>query len=301
MFLDTIKFHEACIGKDLKTLSNLLKDKEKIDVKRLDQMKTLLRFLGPVRVFSSLKKLQEEMEHDPGEEVVRALCEIGVDLEQKYDNGQTALYLACRGNKVTNFGSVLKFIDNPRIVKILLEHGASVHAKDGFGYTPLHEACWIGNFNVMQTVIKHEVNVHAIDDVRGTPLHEACLARHLEVVQVLLKYKPNINGVYKLGGMIEMTPLMCAAIQGHFEIVEELLQHGADINFRDPDYGAALHLAIEYKHEQTVKILLKHGCKTNVQAKWTMYGEELPMCSAFELALNMKSINIVKTIAYHKN
>ena len=213
------------------------------------------------------------------------------------------MYLACRGNKVAKFGSVLKFLDNPRIVKILLQHGASVHANDGFGFTLLHLACWIRNFNVMLLPKQNQANVHvhAMDDVQGTPLHKACLARRLEVVQELLKYKPNINGVYKLDGRIEVTPLMCAALQGHFEIVEELLKHGADINISDPDYGSALHLAIEYKHEQTVKTLLKHGCNTNVQAKLTVYGDELLMCTAFELALNIKSIDVVKTIAYHEN
>ena len=45
-----------------------------------------------------------------------------------------------------------------------------------------------------------------------------------------------------------------------------------------------------------VKMLLKHGCNTNVRAKLS---EELPMCTALEMALDMKSIDIVKIIAYH--
>ena len=186
-------------------------------------------------------------------------------------------------------------------MQILLDNGASVHAKDCNGYTPLHDVCRSGTLEVVQTLIQHHADIHASDDMRRTPLHHACWGGHLEIVQELLKHKPNINALCKGNGMIEMTPLICAALRGRFEIVKELLQHGADINFSDPDCGTALHIAIEYGHEQTVKALMKHGCNTSGQAKWTMYGEELPMCTAFELALNMKSIDIVKTITYLEN
>ena len=134
-----------------------------------------------------------------------------------------------------------------------------------------------------------------MDDVRGTPLHEAWLARHLEVVQELLKYKPNINAVSQ--GVEEMIPLMCAAQIGSIEIVEELLKHGADINFNDPKSGSALHQAM--KHEEIVKILLKNGCNTT-RAELTYEGDDLPECTPFEMALDMKSIKIVKMIAFHE-
>ena len=109
------------------------------------------------------------------------------------------------------------------------------------------------------------------------------------------------------------TPLMCAAFKGHFKIVEELLKHGADIDFSDPKYGSAMHLAMECEqvakaldlpmeneHEQSVKILLKNGCNTKVRAKLNWQDVQLPDCTPFELALDMKSINIVKMITYQE-
>ena len=322
----TIKFAQACIDKDLDTVHNLLRiNKEKIDVKQLDEMKTLLKTVGPFRIFPSLERLQEEMENDPGEEVIKALCEIGVDLEQKDDYGQTALYLALRGS--------YRFHANSRIVKILLEHGASVHAKDSHGRTPLLEACKYGNLEVVQMLIQYHADVNARDGGWRTPLHYACSCKNLEIVQLLiqhnadveardmfgstplhyacseeiveelLKHKADINALCTRAESIKMTPLMCAAEMGYSDVVQEFLHHGADVDFKDANVGNALHFAMQHEYENvdTVKVLLKHGCTINVQAKLTVDDEELPMCTAFELALNFKSINSVKTIAYHQN
>ena len=331
---NTIKFHRACKDLDLETLHNLLRfDKEKIDVKQLDEMKTLLETVGPIKMFSSMEQLQENMENDPQVKIVKMLCETDVDLHQKDLNGSTALHMACRGTKGTSSGSVLKFHANPRIVDILLEHGASVHAKDMHGHTPLHKACGSGNSDVVKTLIQHHADVHAkdhygntplhkacergnlevvqtlihhhadlhaMDESWETPLHKACWEGHLEIVKELLKYKPNINAICKGDERIKMTPLMSAAINGYFEIVEELTKHGAEINFSDPRYGSAMHLAITIEHELIVRTLLKNGCNINFRAKLTCEDDYLPDCTAFELALGMKSIDIVKMIAYHE-
>ena len=287
----TIKFHRACRDKDLETVYNLLRnDKEKIDVLKLDEMSTLL---DKVRFFRiSLEKLQEAKEEDPNVEVIKVLCEIGVDLHKKDSNGRTALHMVCCG---TRGFSVVKCQANQRVIELLLENGASVHAKGIRGDMPLHEACRSGNLEVVQTLIHHQADVHATDVFFLTPLHKACIGGHLEIVQELLKCEANINAVSK---RIEMTPLMTAALNGHFEIVEELLKRGADTNICDPEHGSALHLGVE--NEQIVKTLLKNGCNTTVRAKVTWENVPLPECTPFELALDMKSNNIVKMIAYHE-
>ena len=292
----TMKLHDACRFQDLKKVNNILRNnKEKIDVKQLDEMKTLLYTVGPIKMFPSLEKLQEEMKNDPQVEIVKILCEIGVDLHQKDDFGETALHMVCRGSKGTHNGYRTKFHANPRIVAILLEHGASVDAKDDFGHTPLHDACASGNLEVVQTLIQHNADVHATHEDQDTPLHAACWSGNLETVQELLKYKPNVNAITKREG--RMTPLKCAVQIGSMEIVEELLKHGADINFSDPRYGSAMHLAMT--NENMIKMLLKNGCNTT-RAELTYEGDDLPECTPFEMALDMKSIDIVKMIAFHE-
>ena len=91
------------------------------------------------------------------------------------------------------------------------------------------------------------------------------------------------------------------------------MKHGADIDLSDPKYGSAMHLAMECEqvakaldlpmeneHEQSVKILLKNGCNTKVRAKLNWQDVQLPDCTPFELALDLKSIDIVKIIAYQE-
>ena len=298
----TIKFDQACRLVSYgswdyldKVHNIIINDKENIDVKQLDEMKTLLKTLGPSFKFPSLEKLQEAMKNDAKVEIVKMLCEIGVDLQQKDSYGKTALHMACRGTRWT-YGSTHKFHANPRIVAILLEHGASVHAKDCFGHTPLHDACVSGNLEIVQTLIQHNADVHATHKAWDTPLHAACWSGNLDVVQELLKYKPNVNALTKREE--KMTPLMCAAQSGSIEIVEELLKHGADINFSVPEYGSAMHFAMP--DERMINMLLKNGCNAKVRARLDYEDGELMNSTIFEVALDLKSIDIVKMIAFHE-
>ena len=116
----TVEFHKACLNRDIKTVNNLLKDKDKIDV-TLDEMNTLLTTMSFIKDFYSLKELKDTMmENDTHEEVVKLLCEIGIDLEQKDHDGKTALHLAVPVRGFKMFGG--EFHENTKIVKILLEH-----------------------------------------------------------------------------------------------------------------------------------------------------------------------------------
>ncbi len=92
--------------------------------------------------------------------MIKFLVSQGKDVNDKDDNGTTALHLAAGNGQllVTNLlielGAVVNEPDSkgiiplheaatrgdPRVVKALLENGAFVNAKDRFGRTPLHMA-----------------------------------------------------------------------------------------------------------------------------------------------------------------
>ena len=186
-------------------------------------------------------------------------------------------------------------------MKILLQIG--VNANDESSLTKISPLQWAiifrENFYIVKSLLEHGADVHHQNSLNQTPLHYACLIGRFEITKELLKYSPDINAVCQDNGL--KTPLMLAAEMGNSDVVVELLNHGADVDFKDSDHGTALHLATQWvgKNVRIVKTLLKYGCNTNVRAKLSAEGDELPMCSAFECALKMISINIVKTIAFH--
>lgn len=54
------------------------------------------------------------------------------------------------------------------------------------GWTPLHEACNHGHFNVASLLIKTGANVNAKGYEDVTPLHDAALVGQLKLVKLLL-------------------------------------------------------------------------------------------------------------------
>ncbi|XP_005853119.1 PREDICTED: tankyrase-1, partial [Myotis brandtii] len=87
----------------------------------------------------------------------------------------TPLHLAAGYNRV-------------RIVQLLLQHGADVHAKDKGGLVPLHNACSYGHYEVTELLLKHGACVNAMDLWQFTPLHEAASKNRVEVCSLLLSH-----------------------------------------------------------------------------------------------------------------
>lgn len=56
------------------------------------------------------------------------------------------------------------------------------------GWTPLHEACNHGHFNVASILIKSGANVNAKGYEDVTPLHDAALVGQLKMVKLLLSH-----------------------------------------------------------------------------------------------------------------
>ena len=309
----TFEFHKSCIIGDMERVSKLLRKQVEIDVTQLDEMGTLFKIVKRGDV-----------------EFVKLLLKIGLDVNQQDWLRKTPLHLACSYglHKIVEIllenGASVNVIEgghgrtplleacwkdhfdvwndtNSSIVKMLLENGASVDTKDRYGETALHFACNTGNLEFVQMLLDFKADVNATAQFGKTPLHNACLSGTLQVIQALLKYQPNVNAVHTDGG--NYTPLIDAASVGQTEIVEELLKHGADVDYVDFEYGYgnALHAAVSNENDQIVAILLKNGCNTKVRARFIWDGEEIPNCTPFELALNMESIEIAKTIAFHEN
>lgn len=117
---------------------------------------------------------------------VKKLLASGVDLNERDDNGFTALGAAAYQGK-TN------------IVKFLVERGADVnfrHTMSGSdleGSTPLHFASYRGRVDTVRTLIELGADVNARNKHNWTPLHLAVYESHSETVRLLVEAGSDLN------------------------------------------------------------------------------------------------------------
>ena len=143
----------------------------------------------------------EAIENDDAPKV-RELISAGVDINAEYDDGDTALLIACwRGNK--------------EIVELLIENGADVNYEtDAYFYTALMRASGQGHAEIACLLLNHGANVNAEDDWQLTSLMRAAESGHFEVVRLLLERGADTSLRDDRG----KTALELAEESGHFEV-----------------------------------------------------------------------------------
>ncbi|RYF51656.1 MAG: hypothetical protein EOO38_02670, partial [Cytophagaceae bacterium] len=107
-----------------------------------------------------------------------SLLSQGADIEATYDDGSTALHVACS-------------MGYHALVNALLEAGADREAKDEALRTPLHAACAEGHALCVEALLQHRVNIEAKTFRGFTPLFIACAYGHEECVNALLNAGAN--------------------------------------------------------------------------------------------------------------
>jgi len=179
----------------------------------------------------------------------REICHVLITAGALVDwKGNSALTAAIASNDLPTISAILpheKNIDasgdetplmfaadvgNLTVVKLLLDHGASVKISVGGGWTALHSATF--------------------------GMNRRPGAQPLPITKLLLDHGAAIDAIAEYGG----TPLMCAASVGDYDIVKLLLDRGAAVNIQEQTYGdTALMDATSAKSLPIVKLLLQHG------------------------------------------
>jgi ankyrin repeat protein len=179
---------------------------------------------------------------------IKALLDLGVDINYEGSSGCTALHLA------TDCG-------HEAVVRVLLENGADPMAKSSEGRTPLHSAARAGHTAVVRLLLEKDVDVQAKDPSGSTPLHMAAYNGQESVVQILLEKHLFVEE----RGPSGFTALHVAAFNGQSAVVRLLVEMRADLEARSDTGRTALQLAAEKGHEAVVRHLLQHGA--NIMAK----------------------------------
>jgi ankyrin repeat protein len=110
------------------------------------------------------------------------------------------------------------------LVTELLDHGASVDARDRFGARPLSHAARFGHLAMVDLLLARGAPLDARNLAGGTALFVAADGNHTQVAQRLIERGVDVN----IAGRSGVTPVAAAAFKGNDAIVEALLAHGAD-------------------------------------------------------------------------
>ena len=162
-------------------------------------------------------------------------------------SGQTPLHLAASRAR-----------SSPGIVERLLARGASVHARDSLGYTPLLRASSREAFEALRAA---EADIRAQAENGYTVLHQAASIGDAATVQELLDAGLNPNAETDNG----LTPLHGV---GSREAFKALQAAGADIRAQTNNGLTVLHGAAIVGDAATVRELLDAGLDPNAATDW---------------------------------
>ncbi len=180
------------------------------------------------------------------------------------------------------------------IIKLLIDAGADLNARDFEGYTPLRNCNWYGITGSVNLLLEHHATLPTDKEEIKSFLHYAARNGHMELLKkfekngagisqptdqggtllhsaaeggstlsmtYLLEKKLPINGKNSYG----MTPLHLAASGGHTAAAELLLSKQAQIDLRCKQGKSALNYATGANRRETAKLLVAKGAKQGEQ------------------------------------
>ncbi len=159
------------------------------------------------------------------------------------------------------------------IVKVLLDYGADVKARDSNRETALIKASWCGCTDCVELLLHAGSDIEAETIYGETAVMEAARSGAKETLRFLLERGANVNHRDNWGGTALIYaplnyPESLARLAGHWwsdfdpsEIVQILLDAGADIDAKKNDGQTALSVAIKENEKKTVELLKKAHSK----------------------------------------
>ncbi|MBN2198962.1 MAG: tetratricopeptide repeat protein [Candidatus Aminicenantes bacterium] len=180
------------------------------------------------------------------EVAARAILATGVDVTAKRGK-ETPLHLAA-GTCTTP------------VVRIVLDRGADVNARDDGRVTPLFYAAWRGAIDTVKLLLEKGADPKAVSSYLDTPLHWASRGR---VVELLTAAGADLEARDKLG----RTPLHRTAYLRYAGAVKALLAAGANVNVMDSSDYTPLLLAVRPGNKEIVEALLKAGADMTARSR----------------------------------
>ncbi len=150
-----------------------------------------------------------------------------------------------------NGDTPLHIVRNVEIAKLLVKNGADINAKNNNGDTPLHGAAYAGDVKIAKLLVKNGADVNAKNNNGDTPLH---IVRNVDIAKLLIENGADVNARNDNGDTPLHKAACCgrqivgmylsdvhASMKGDVEIAKLLIENGADINARNNNGDTPLH------------------------------------------------------------
>eukprot|EP00656_Telonema_subtile_P058594 TRINITY_DN9970_c0_g1_i7.p1 TRINITY_DN9970_c0_g1~~TRINITY_DN9970_c0_g1_i7.p1 ORF type:complete len:1459 (+),score=405.70 TRINITY_DN9970_c0_g1_i7:258-4634(+) len=151
-------------------------------------------------------------------EVMCLLLAAGCDVTAVDNAGHTPVHLAAYAKDHAMCACILRSMDQNAVDVVLSQVTRA-------GCSPLHCAAVAGSAAVCRVLLEHGANVHASTMIGTVPIHCAAWYGHLEVASILRDGGTMANIP---AGSVRWTPLHIAVHQGHMALVQKLLQTTPD-------------------------------------------------------------------------
>ena len=176
-------------------------------------------------------------------EAAQLLIEIGADVNDADEYGNTALMHACRDGTLD-------------MVKYLVDKGADLNTVDEEGWNALIFACRFGTFEMVKYLVEKGADINAVDEEGWDTLLHASLNNNVEIINYLLDKGVSINYMSYLGS----TALSLACANRNIEVIERLINRGADVNHQRNGISIIIE-AHSNGFTDVVELLRKGGAK----------------------------------------
>jgi quinoprotein dehydrogenase-associated probable ABC transporter substrate-binding protein len=150
------------------------------------------------------------------------------------------------------------------MIKLLLDHGASVGAKDRDGWSPLMTAAWSDDAAAIKLLVAHKADPSFAGPGNLTPL--AIALEYGKDAAAVALVEAGADYVHPMGEA-GYTPLMLA-IAGHSQTAAQaLITKGADVNASNAGGVTALMIAAADGQTALVELLVRSGVNVSAQSE----------------------------------
>ncbi len=146
-------------------------------------------------------------------------------------------------------------------MKVLLDKGVAVNAKNPDGWTALMIGASQGSVDMVKLLLDHGADVNEKNSKGQTPLIFAAHWGHQEIVSLLVGRGAAVNAQMHDG----WTALIDATQMGRGDVARFLIEKGADVNAKTQNGWTALFAAVEGNHVDIVKLLIGRGADVNAR------------------------------------